>query len=133
MNKNFVILFDGQCCLCNNAINFIIRHDKKKCFRYSLLNSAFSKEKLKGNIVQSPNADSIVLIDNEQLYFKSRAIIKIFTELEFPFSLVRLLKIFPSKLLDYFYDMIAKNRYKWFGKTNKCLVPLAHIKRLFYE
>ncbi len=133
VDKQPVILFDGFCNLCSSMVNFVIRHDRQKHFRYSLLSSSFSKEKLKGERISNVNSDTFVLVEEGQLYFKSHAAIKILSEMDFPYNLFQFFKIFPSNILDRVYDLIAANRYKWFGKKDKCLFPTDEIKDLFYS
>ena len=114
-----VILFDGICNLCNGTVDFLIRKDRKKQFRFVALQSETGKTLIhKFNIPLS--TESVILIQQNRIYFESDAAVEIAGLLPFPWKLGKLIKIIPKKLRDSFYSVIAKNRYKWFGKTDSC-------------
>jgi len=125
-NKNkSIILFDGICNLCNYSVSFILKKDKKKHFRFASLQSDAAKKLLlhanNKNILN--NLKSIVLISNNKVYTKSTAVLKIGKYLKFPYNLSYLLLIVPRFFRDFIYDYISKNRYKWFGKNETCMMP----------
>ncbi len=132
MIDNPVILFDGVCNLCNNTVDFVIRKDKQKQFRFVALQSV-AGERTIATFDIPPETDSVILIYKNQLYFESDAALKIAGLLGFPWSLTLALKIFPQKARDYFYKWIARNRYKWFGKRNTCRLPTPEEKIYFPE
>jgi predicted DCC family thiol-disulfide oxidoreductase YuxK len=112
-----IVLFDGICNLCNASVRFITRHDKNNTIQFVSLQSETSKELLLKMKIDSQKIDSIIFISNEKMFIKSDAAIEIAKLMDgFP----RLLKYFqfiPRPIRDYVYDMIAKNRYRLFGKT----------------
>ncbi|MCE2849440.1 MAG: DUF393 domain-containing protein [Chitinophagaceae bacterium] len=112
-----IVLFDGICNLCNASVRFITRHDKNNTIQFASLQSETSKELLLKMKSDSQKIDSIIFISNEKMFIKSDAAIEIAKLMDgFP----RLLKYFqfiPRPIRDYVYDMIAKNRYRLFGKT----------------
>ncbi|MFN5020697.1 MAG: thiol-disulfide oxidoreductase DCC family protein [bacterium] len=112
-----IVLFDGICNLCNASVRFITRHDKNNTIQFASLQSETSKELLLKMKIDSQKIDSIIFISNEKMFIKSDAAIEIAKLMDgFP----RLLKYFqfiPRPIRDYVYDMIAKNRYRLFGKT----------------
>ena len=110
--NNPIVLFDGICNYCNKWVNFIIRHDKKKKFRFAALQSDAGKKILKQYDI-SEKEESVVLIYNEQVHIKSRACFHICFHLGFPYSLLFVFVIIPSYISDFYYDIIARNRYKW--------------------
>lgn len=118
-----VIFFDGFCNLCNSSVQFIIIRDKKGIFKYASLQSLVAEELLKPFSSEKPFPDSILLLYENRLYTKSRAIIKICGLLGFPYSLLLFFKILPTFLLNWVYDFIAKIRYKVFGKRESCMLP----------
>lgn len=129
MSKS-VIYFDGVCNLCNKAIAFIIKHDKDDKFLFCSLQSergmAFSK--LHNFPILEPN--SILLDNNIKIFNKSEAVFEIIRFL----PSLRLLRVFiflPKFLSDWFYDIIATNRYRVFGKTDECMIPDNKIKAKF--
>lgn len=113
----YIVLFDGICNLCNAAIRFITKHDKDKTIAFVPLQSEKAKELLKNSAFNTENLNSIVFIADQKIYLKSDAAIEIAKLLHgFP----RLLKYFqfiPRPIRDFVYDLIAKNRYRLFGKT----------------
>ena len=126
-----VILFDGVCNFCNATINFIIRHDKKRIFRYAALQSEAGQALLKQYHLSSTNFDSFVLIDNGKAYKKTTAALHLYPKMGGLWKLVKLLWIFPPFLRDAGYDIIASNRYRWWGKKDSCMVPSAEVRSLF--
>lgn len=130
MEGKAIILFDGICNLCNNAVQFIIRHDKKGYFSFAPLQSGFAKDILK----QPQNKGSlhtIVLLEGGKRYTKSTAALKICQHLSGGWMLMRIFLIIPRFLRDWVYDFIAHNRYRWFGKRKECMLPTPALKKRF--
>ncbi len=123
--NKYIILFDGVCNLCNSSVNFLIKRDKYNKFLFASLQSDVAKELLlQLNDKNNCNIlDSILLIKNNAIYSKSSAILHITTIMPFPYVLLSVFFIFPKFIRDFFYDFIAKNRYKWFGKKDSCMLP----------
>tara|TARA_B100001758_G_C18302810_1_gene553391 strand:+ start:610 stop:1038 length:429 start_codon:yes stop_codon:yes gene_type:complete len=116
-----IIVFDGECLLCNNYVKFIAKHDSKDYFRFiSIQNNNILKQiTAKKNI--TINNKSIFLINNDDsVKTKSAAIIYILSQLRFPYKLLMIINILPKGLLDYFYDFIARKRHVIFGKVDYC-------------
>ena len=127
-----IILFDGVCNLCNGAVQFIIKHDKKDVFRFVALQSELGKEICNYIGIDQTKIDSIVLYNpNVAYYYKSSAIIEISEDLGGLYSLISIFKIFPEKFRNYIYDYIATNRYKWYGKKESCMIPTPELKAKF--
>ena len=129
-NKS-IILFDGVCNLCNASVNFIIKHDKKAHFKFASLQSDAAKEILLQYNSKKINLDSIILIENNAVYEKSTAALKISKNLTGGFKLLYALIIIPKFIRDWVYYFIAENRYKWFGKKESCMIPSPEIKSRF--
>ena len=111
-----VILFDGVCNFCNAGVNFIIRQDKKKIFRFAALQSGAGQKILQHFNLPKEGFDSFVLIDNGRAYKKSTAGLKVYNKLPWYWKWTQLGWIAPRFVRDAVYDFIARNRYKWFGK-----------------
>ena len=127
-----IILFDGVCNLCNNAVQFIIKNDKKDVFRFVALQSELGKEICKYIGVDQTKVDSVILYNpGVAYYYKSSAAIEISEDLGSIYSLVSIFKIFPERLRNYVYDYIAANRYKWYGKKESCMIPTPELKAKF--
>ncbi len=132
MNKK-IVLFDGVCNFCNYWVNFIIDRDNKNLFLFSSLQSKAGQELLKRFKLPTDEFDTFILVDGDTYLTKSDAVISIARCLRgFPKALV-LCKILPKFLRDLFYDLIAKNRYKMFGRKDSCRIPTAEEKSKFLE
>lgn len=128
-----IILFDGVCNLCDNAVQYIIKKDTKDIFRFVSLQSNLGIEIQNYLGIQNRNIDSIVLyVPNQAYYIKSNAAIEIARELPY-LNCFTLFKIFPTWLRDPIYDYIAKNRYRLYGKKESCMIPTPELKRKFLE
>lgn len=129
-----IILFDGVCNLCDTSIQFIIKRDPKHIFRFASLNSDLGKQLLKERQIDRSKIDSIVLVDPKIAYYiKSSAALEIAKRLKGWPKLLAAFLIFPLWLRDPVYDFIARNRYRWFGKKESCMIPNTSLKSLFLD
>jgi predicted DCC family thiol-disulfide oxidoreductase YuxK len=129
-----IILFDGVCNLCNNSVNFIIKHDKKDVFRFASLQSEIGKKLVSERGLDPEELDSIILIEPGVAYYrKSTAALEISRELSGGYSLLKNFLFLPDSLRDAVYDLIANNRYKWFGKQESCMIPTPELKAKFLD
>ena len=129
-----IILFDGVCNLCDAAVQFVIKHDKKDDFRFVGLQSDLGQEIIKHIGINTKNIDSIILYEpGIAYYYKSEAVLEIAKNLSGIFYFATIFKILPAKLRDQIYDYIAKNRYKWYGKKESCMIPTKELKSKFLE
>ncbi|MEK6451077.1 MULTISPECIES: thiol-disulfide oxidoreductase DCC family protein [Myroides] len=127
-----IILFDGVCNLCDNTVQKVIKADKNDQFRFASLDSEIGKQILDYIGVDRQKMDSIVLYQpGISYYLKSQAAFKIASYLGLPYSLINIFSVFPKALTDIGYDFIAKNRYKWYGKKESCMIPNESIKQKF--
>ena len=131
MEDNPVILFDGVCNYCNSMINFVIRQDKQKHFRFAPLQSETAKRLLAEYEIDDPNMNSFVLIWKGKAYQKSTAALNVMYLLPWYWKEVQVLRIVPRFLRDEIYDFISRNRYKWFGKKEACMVPTPELRNRF--
>ena len=131
-NSKQIILFDGVCNLCNNAVQFVIKRDKKDVFRYAALQSEVGQQLTKERGIDTSTIDSIILIDPGTAYYtKSTAALEIGKELKGYRTISSILLGIPSKLRDIVYDFVAKNRYKWYGRKDQCMVPTPELQSKF--
>ena len=126
-----IILFDGVCNLCNGAVDFFIRHDKKDIFRYAALQSEIGIELQKKLNIDHENIESFILIDGNKYYKKSTAALRVAGMIGFPFNLLYPLLVVPPFIRNGVYDIIAKFRYKWFGKKSTCRIPTPEERKKF--
>lgn len=129
-----LILFDGVCNLCNGAIQFIIKNDKKDVFRYAALQSDIGKKLVEERNIDTEKVDSILLIEPGVAYYdKSDAALQIGKHLKGYRSISSILYLIPSRLRNFVYDFIARNRYKWYGKREECMIPTPELKAKFLD
>lgn len=128
--ENAVVLFDGVCNLCNGSVQWLIRHDKERILRYTPLQGVAAKELLNS---QNPEVypDSILLVHDGRVYSESSAVLKIASLLGFPWNLSCVFYIIPTFVRNVLYRIIARNRYKWFGKKESCMMPDESTRQLF--
>jgi predicted DCC family thiol-disulfide oxidoreductase YuxK len=131
-NKS-IILFDGICNLCNTSIQFIIKRDKKQHFLYASLQSDAARDILLQFHLKNSDFDSIILIENGKAFQKSTAILKIAKHLSGLWKFTYGFTIVPKGIRDFFYIIIADNRYRWFGKRESCMMPTEALKMRFLE
>lgn len=117
-----IILFDGDCNFCSSSVNFIIKRDQKAIFRFASVQSDIGKQIIRKHHANR-DVDSLILVEHHTCYYKSSAVLRICKRLKGAWKLLYLFIVLPSPLRDYFYDFVAKNRYKWFGKKTDCLLP----------
>ncbi|WP_034045233.1 thiol-disulfide oxidoreductase DCC family protein [Wocania ichthyoenteri] len=129
-----LILFDGICNLCNSSVQYVINHDKKNIFIFTALQSEVGKEVIKEFKIDTSKTDSILLYSPEKgIDYKSTAALKIANKLGFPQNLISVFFIIPPFIRNWVYDYIAKNRYKWYGKKESCMIPTPELKNRFLE
>lgn len=128
-----VILFDGICNFCNGAVNFTLRRDRKKQLRFAPLQSAAGQQLLKENGWPETDMQSFLLIENGRLYHRSTAALRVCRYLRGGWPLCYGLLIIPRFIRDGVYDFIARNRYRWFGKRDACMMPTPDIRERFLE
>ena len=122
MNDNkSIILFDGICNLCNMSVDFVLKRDKEKKFRYVSLQSEEGKSLVKWYKIP-PETDSVILIENKTVFLESDAAIEIGKKLPAPWKWAGVFRIMPKKIRNGIYRWIARNRYRWFGKRKTCRV-----------
>ena len=127
-----IILFDGVCNLCNNAIQFIIKRDRKDIFRYAALQSELGQQLTKERGIDTQLVDSMILIEPGVAYFvKSDAALEISKEFGGLWSILHLFSWLPSALRNPIYDFVARNRYRWFGKKDQCMIPTPELQAKF--
>ena len=119
--KDSVIIFDADCLLCNRFVQIVSVIDKKDSIYFTRLSGKTANYILSNN-KNLIDVDSIIFYLNGNIYIKSDAVIRISKSLGFPYNMMSVFKIFPRSMRDIFYDFVARNRYKFFGKANKCLI-----------
>lgn len=127
-----LILFDGVCNLCNSSVQYVINHDKHDVFLFAPLQSETGKKIISHFNINTAKTDSIILYSEEKgIVYKSTAAIKIALKLGFPQNLLSVFLIVPPFIRNWVYNFIAKNRYKWYGKREECMIPTPELKSKF--
>ena len=126
-----IILFDGICNLCNSSVNFVIKHDPKNLFKFAALQSEVGQHLVLKYGIDTSQTDSIILIDTGKAYVKSAAVLRIAKYLNHGYPLLYGCIILPVFFRNWVYDYIAKNRYKWYGKKDSCMIPTPELKNKF--
>ena len=133
-NNKKLILFDGVCNLCNTSVQYVIKHDKKNTFMFAPLQSNMGKQLINTYNIDTSKVDSILLYTpNKGIVAKSTAALKVASKLGFPSNLLSVFLMVPAFLRNWVYDFIAKNRYKWYGKKEACMIPTPELKSKFLE
>lgn len=127
-----IILFDGDCNFCDSSVQFIIQHDPAGYYQFASLQSDIGRE-LRAKHSIPDDVDSLVLVDQNRAYVKSDAALRVANHLTGLWKLAYYLKSFPRPLRDGAYDLVAKNRYKVFGKLDQCQLPPPHIRKRFLD
>jgi predicted DCC family thiol-disulfide oxidoreductase YuxK len=131
MNSSPTILFDGVCNLCNSSVQFVIKKDIDKIFQFASLQSDAGEKLLKQYNLSTSNFDSFILIQENKVYQKSGAALKVVKQLSGSIKLLYAFIVIPVFIRDAVYNFIAKNRYKWFGKKDECMIPTPELKARF--
>jgi predicted DCC family thiol-disulfide oxidoreductase YuxK len=128
--KGAIVLFDGVCTLCHGAMHFIIDRDPHKIFRFASLQSQAAADLLRAHGLAPPvgDPDTIVLIEDGKVYQRSTAALRIAKRLRAPYPLLSVFYLCPTFLRDLIYRLIAKNRYRWFGRYDTCPMPTTDLR-----
>jgi len=126
-----IILFDGVCNLCNNSVQFVIKHDTDNKFMFAALQSPTGQALLQQYNLPQQELNSFVLIKDEKVYLKSTAALNVAKNLNGPVKLLYGFIIVPEFIRNAVYNFIAKNRYKWFGKKESCMIPTPALQSRF--
>lgn len=128
-----IVLYDGVCNFCNGSVNFIIKHEKTSDLKFAALQSEFAQKLIKKDNFESSDFDSIIYTHQDELLIKSKAAFEIAKTLKTPWSCISIFKFLPTTIADFFYDLIARNRYRIFGKSDTCIVPSSEIRSRFLD
>ena len=126
-----IVLFDGVCNFCNSSVNFIMKHDRKNVFKFAALQSEKGEELQKKFGLNPENLSSFILIEGEKYFSKTTAALRVAKKLGFFWNLSYVFIIIPPFIRNIAYNIIAKHRYKWFGKRDTCRIPTPEEKEKF--
>ena len=126
-----MLLFDGVCTLCNGLVRFVIERDPAGRFQFAPLQSDAARRLLRA--VPQPWPDSLVLVEDGRLFTRSTAALRVARGLRFPWPLAYVFVAVPRPVRDWAYDAIARNRYRWFGRREVCMVPTPELRSRFLD
>lgn len=126
-----IVLIDGVCHLCQGLVRFIIPRDPKAHFRFAPLQSGVAEELLKAGGLPAGSLGTVVLVENGVYYTESAAVLRIARRLRCPWPAAYVFILMPKPLRDALYRLVARNRYRWFGREEQCLVPTPELRRRF--
>lgn len=136
MSDDAVVLFDGVCVLCQGAVKFIFKRDPHGCCKFAAMQSELGQQLLRQNGatgIDGVQMDTMFLLENGVLYNRSSAALRIVRRLRFPWPLLYVFIFVPRVVRDAMYRWIAKNRYRWFGKVEACMLPSKEIRGRFLD
>jgi predicted DCC family thiol-disulfide oxidoreductase YuxK len=128
-----VILFDGECNLCNGFVRFVLPRDSAGRFKFASLQSPFGQQLLSGHSLPTNTLDSVVLAEEGRVYSRSTAVLRILRHISGPWPLLYAFTLVPRPLRDAVYDFIGRNRYRWFGRRESCLMPTPENRNRFLD
>jgi predicted DCC family thiol-disulfide oxidoreductase YuxK len=131
MDATFYVLFDGVCNLCNSSVQFIIRNDRRGRFRFAALQSEVGRELLQQYQLPEKALNTVVLIAGGRAFTRSTAALEIARRLDGAWPICYAAVALPRFLRDSAYNFIARNRYRWFGKQEACMMPSPELKQRF--
>ena len=129
--RNPIVLFDGVCNFCSSVVRFTISKDPSGIFRFASLQSNAGQMFLNRFGLSTDDFDSFVLIEGPRFFLRSTAVLRLCKKLNGLWPLLYLLIIIPRPVRDFVYNIVAENRYKWFGKRQECFVPSTEIRNRF--
>ncbi|MEI6765044.1 MAG: thiol-disulfide oxidoreductase DCC family protein [Bacteroidota bacterium] len=129
--ETYILLFDGVCNLCNRTVQFTIKNDPRAKFKFASLQSDSGQALLQQFNLPTDRFDSLVLIKGNNYFVKSSAVLRILKELRGAWKLGYFFIILPRPFRDFFYNLIAKSRYRIFGKRETCMIPSPEINKRF--
>jgi predicted DCC family thiol-disulfide oxidoreductase YuxK len=132
-NCDRVVFFDGVCNFCNYWVNFAIKRDRKKNLHFAPLQGETAKKILANYNISTSSLSSVIFLDNGKIYTQSSAAFRICKHLDNGWKLFYGLMVIPKFIRDAAYNLIAKNRYRWFGKTESCMIPTPDMRERFLD
>ena len=133
VSENHLVLFDNVCHLCSASVQFILRHNTDQSIKFASIQSEVGHQILRFYGFDTDTYETMLYLEDGQLYTRSTAVLKITKHLAWPWRFVQVLCIIPKDIRDWFYDRIARNRYKLFGKRDRCYIPDAKMLSRFLD
>ena len=126
-----IVLFDGVCNLCNGSVQFLLRRDRRRRFRFAALQSAAGQALLEEYGLPTQILPTIVVLEGGRARVRSDAALHLARRLPWPWPALAVFRILPRPLRDALYDFVARHRYRWFGRTESCMLPTPDVADRF--
>ena len=127
-----IIFFDGVCNLCNSSVQFVIKRDKEAKFRFASLQSEAGQQVLQQFRLSQNDFNSFLLYEQGKLYTRSTAALRVLAQLKW-WKWAGVFQWVPPFIRNGVYNLVARNRYKWFGKRDECMIPTPELKGRFLQ
>jgi len=128
-----IVVFDGICNFCSAAVRFIVRRDHKVRFRFVPMQSDLGEKLLVNYNFDPTDVQTFLLIKNGVAFDRTNAALEIVKAFPWFWQSLRILRLLPKPFRDWFYNLLAKYRYQWFGKKDRCMIPDADIRNRFLD
>ena len=128
-----IVLFDGVCNLCNGAVQFLLRRDRRRRFRFAALQSAAGRALLAEYGLPTETLETLVVLESGKARLRSAAALHLARRLPWPWPLLAVFTILPRPLRDALYAFVARHRYRWFGRRESCRLPSAETADRFLD
>ena len=128
-----IVVFDAQCLLCNNWVQFLLKHDKRGIFQFAAIQGQVGSQLLADAGLKIEGLQTLLLVDGPQSWQHTDAILRVLHALGWPWRLAGVARLIPAALRDALYRVIARNRYQWFGKSEQCLMPDPAVAARFLD
>jgi len=132
-SEPIVLLIDGHCNMCHGLAKFVVGRDKRAVFRFASLQSELGRRLLKEGAMPEDALETFVMVDNGKYYTKSTAALRIGRKLGWPWSVAYPAIVVPRFVRDRVYRFVARRRYRWFGRSESCLLPTPEMRSRFLE
>jgi len=133
LQDNSIVFFDGVCNYCNGFVRFLIRNDPEEKLKFSSIQSAFAELVFKQENIKD-ELSTIIFIDQKRVFYRSNAVVEMMKKSNSKLRILAfMIKIVPLSIREYIYELIAKNRYSIFGKSEECVIPSKEINHLFFD
>jgi len=133
MDARYIVVFDGACTLCSHAVDFIFAHERDHVIWFAAAQSASGQELLLECGFDPRDLTTFVLLKGGIVYVRSDAALEVASHLRLPWRIFRVLRLLPRRFRDSIYDLVALNRYRWFGQRERCSVPTPKLRSRFIE
>lgn len=126
-----IVLYDGVCGLCDRSVQLILRHDRRGRFRFAALQSDAGRALLERHGMDPAALDSVVLVEDGKAWRRSAAALRIARHMDGPWPAISIFRIIPAPVSDFFYDLVARYRYRIFGRLDACALPPPEVRARF--